>query len=1063
MSLMRVQTVRVKSQSEKNGAGGEGAAHPISGATSTGPLSIPWRRLKLGLSIGLACFGVGFLVFGCILPAFVENVISSGVKDLVRLDPNVMDADALADFQNRTGHQNFYLYNLTNLYQVLTQGAKPNFQEVGPIRTTKAPYRYNISWHTDQSYVEYDWLTTYTVHEDDQHYLSEKVIAPNPFTLGGAAQVLRLYNGGAAAMTDPTWKPNVRFTGNYLNEAIWTSGFFGQQVLPGVMDLFSNASSVFLTQVRGASMAYYTMFMPAYCGGQATCMNEAKGNWSTGDKTWEQSSPTAQALWTGFALPLPLMSSNPTAVANAVFDSNNVFGLANTAGLAEWAKLEALQKADPTSTATQTQAGKIMAGLGMDNPNDLGIIGAWLSTMTTTLPGDTAGIGAAYERSVCQMLTGVIQQSVTAGGGATVFSQLYANTADYVLTSWQDIGALQFGTGIVTASMLRGSAAFVDGAGASIAAAAAASSTDLAAMPFAFDSSRQEPVEFVQGILHYYNHNKHLTQADTASWWPGSSQAGLWQVNPSLLFMPDGVTPKQLTILQAKTLINLLENDPAAYGTLIQELLPIYAAYLGTFSTQFNSGDSTTWTSAINNATTAAQNAINVAKSTSGTYLGNSTKTGGLGLDTNNWYMYWTYFFNYVGTRLTGYLADLDPSSGVTPSNKGLFAIQTVEEMLFGYNVLGLAMPSIAGKRIDARPYQDLLNEDYLAHIGRHYRQDTGHKDIATVGQWIKYEGVSSYKTNCEYIDPGNDGYCNHLMDWTIWGEDSAVAGTQPITNSPPFHEDDPVTDIRLYVTQIGRAVPVKYTKDVEIKGIPLRRYQLNQAMIDADFVTPNPDKNEEQWYQSGVPDGLFSIQTLMGGVPAISSLPYFGLANSSVYSGKISCNGQECSDVYDISKHETFLDVHSLTGLTMNGYQRLQANFRVSAQEWFTGLPAGAPTQGSYPFYPDGFMGGAPPGGMNYHYNNLFACPDFKSEGRIDTCRETLYLPYYWSEIYDTISDDDAQKVRDSNSEVDSARKLASNFRIAGITVGVISMVAGGIGVGYMMLLSRRSSAYKK
>jgi hypothetical protein len=49
-----------------------------------------------------------------------------------------------------------------------------------------------------------------------------------------------------------------------------------------------------------------------------------------------------------------------------------------------------------------------------------------------------------------------------------------------------------------------------------------------------------------------------------------------------------------------------------------------------------------------------------------------------------NWYAVWSYLYNYVGNELSGSLAQLDPNTGLTPQNNGLFTKMTVSQMLFG-------------------------------------------------------------------------------------------------------------------------------------------------------------------------------------------------------------------------------------------------------------------------------------------------------------------------------------------------------------------------------------------
>jgi hypothetical protein len=67
----------------------------------------------------------------------IDDKIDEGVRESVLLDPRTWSDTAEQNFYNQTTLEDFYLFNITNLYAVLTQGDKPNFQEVGPIRTRR--------------------------------------------------------------------------------------------------------------------------------------------------------------------------------------------------------------------------------------------------------------------------------------------------------------------------------------------------------------------------------------------------------------------------------------------------------------------------------------------------------------------------------------------------------------------------------------------------------------------------------------------------------------------------------------------------------------------------------------------------------------------------------------------------------------------------------------------------------------------------------------------------------------------------------------------------------------
>ena len=310
--------------------------------------------------------------------------------------------------------------------------------------------------------------------------------------------------------------------------------------------------------------------------------------------------------------------------------------------------------------------------------------------------------------------------------------------------------------------------------------------------------------------------------------------------------------------------------------------------------------------------------------------------------------------------------------------------------MLFGdYQARfpGVAIPAIAGPLLGSKPYQQLLDEDYLAHpLGRQWAQNTGHADLEHVGQWIAYEGTAQYEYNCELVDPSSKLTCatpqgRGANNWRVWHGNATIAGTGPSTQVAPWKEstEDRPQYLEFYVTELKRAVKVEYKSDREVKGIDVRRYGLFEALTNVSYVEDNQEKNAEKWRQANVPDGLFSQSSVKGGVPAFASLPHFGLARPGEINPGATCNYSSCSEWFIPAIHETFIDVNPLTGIVLNGAKRLQANFRISAQEYFTGNYSSALFPSGYPeAYPAGYDRAAlpaqlqNPGGLNYHYNNL-------------------------------------------------------------------------------------------
>jgi hypothetical protein len=80
------------------------------------------------------------------------------------------------------------------------------------------------------------------------------------------------------------------------------------------------------------------------------------------------------------------------------------------------------------------------------------------------------------------------------------FSQLYADVASYNPTSYDDIGALQFGSGFVAGLIKTNSTMFVDGMGLPTSALSTTGVDPAAPFNFNDGASEAEPMEFTAGI-----------------------------------------------------------------------------------------------------------------------------------------------------------------------------------------------------------------------------------------------------------------------------------------------------------------------------------------------------------------------------------------------------------------------------------------------------------------------------------------------------------------------------------------------------------------------------------
>lgn len=1039
---------------------------------STPKPGMPWRKAKLGMGGCCLFAGLVLVALGILLPVVVDDMVKKGVTKLAILDPEKFSESAAANWINQTTHQDFYLYNCTNLFAVLTSGATPNFQEVGPIRTRRYPYRYNVSWDTPNSQVSFNQVTMYDVIEEDRWYLRQPIIAVNAFYLGLNAQVMTSVVGAVnnALAGGVPQRPVSRFPGGYLSEQQAVLGFLGSEVVPGfIKGAFVGNDSALIMQLRNAGTIFYAGVVEGTIaalvgGGYPTSRDEVLSVWAnnTVKVPGLRLSAYNPSMFYGFELDTPLQTVNYTVVAKNLWNTAHPYSLFSEIGLHNWAIFAA--KATPcfvtgnpaTCGALYPDLVAIATSLQIDLPamaNDIQSIAFWLKKFSVdALPGTT--IGNAYEKTVCTAISGVIHNYRLAYPTSPFTLAYTANEADYLPQTWLDVGALQFGTGIILGVLTQSELTLKNGTGISLSTMSPTATLNaLAAEP--------EPFEFTAGIRYYISHRLKVPPSVSATWPTGADQYGLWGINSALLWS-DKINDVliNLNIAQTKILFNRLLTDVTTLGKLVAELQVIVGKYAEAFLPVFVLGNQATWGPAIMGATIAANNEMTAASLRTSS-LFNKTDIQIL-ITPTNYYAVWSYLYNYLGQELSGPLSQID-SMGIAPQNTGLFMRLTVHEMLFGQKISRFGpkavAPAIAGVEFGAKPLSQVLSEDYNTHLGRTYITNTGHADLDKVGEWIEYEGVAKYQYNCDLVDPRRRMKCatpstEFANNFKIWGANATIAGSGSSAQIGPFKEGDKNRPNKLlfYVDELKKVVTLEYKGDSVIKGITMRRYGLYNTLIDSNYTIPNPDKNDEVWYQGTgkdvVPVGLFGLSTVNGGLPVYVSLPYFGLSKSGEINPGVTCNNIPCSENYEPEEHDTHLDVEPLTGITMNGAKRLQANFRVTAHEFYTGAytdaAAGGTVGSGYPAkLPAGFpnmistfAGTNNPGGLTYMWNHLFG-----------NGRETIYLPYYWADLHDVIDDNDSSKFRKAYDSIKMARAAASGMRVAGIIVGVIVAIAS-IGV---------------
>lgn len=141
--------------------------------------------------------------------------------------------------------------------------------------------------------------------------------------------------------------------------------------------------------------------------------------------------------------------------------------------------------------------------------------------------------------------------------------------------------------------------------------------------------------------------------SETPAGWPqGANQAPFWLSNRALLFVDTAAgsttnTPRVLTVKQAMAFLDLFGNPAQSsnYGTLMGELSAVMNKYVGVL----RGGGS----AAV--ATATAQGTLAALQSDPTKYLLADPRARTL-VTSDNWYLVFSYLYNYVGHELTGTL-----------------------------------------------------------------------------------------------------------------------------------------------------------------------------------------------------------------------------------------------------------------------------------------------------------------------------------------------------------------------------------------------------------------------
>ena len=193
----------------------------------------------------------------------------------------------------------------------------------------------------------------------------------------------------------------------------------------------------------------------------------------------------------------------------------------------------------------------------------------------------------------------------------------------------------------------------------------------------------------------------------------------------------------------------------------------------------------------------------------------------------------------------------------------------------------------------------------------------TNHTDVSDALQ----SKTSTFKTGANDLEE-----IGQYVEWqenttvTVWASPETVRGTGGTQFAPGV---TPSETLVVWVSELLRAVDFVFTKETQVEGIDLLRFELSDDTLKSSSQLAANAK-----YYQGIA-GLANM-TAAQGIPLFLSKPHFLDADSTLG------NNMGISAA-DPEKHDTFLDVEPITGAVMNAKKRLQINLQVYASNYFS------------------------------------------------------------------------------------------------------------------------------
>ena len=257
----------------------------------------------------------------------------------------------------------------------------------------------------------------------------------------------------------------------------------------------------------------------------------------------------------------------------------------------------------------------------------------------------------------------------------------------------------------------------------------------------------------------------------------------------------------------------------------------------------------------------------------------------------------WGYISRYFVTKALGYF-----------DSEQLFLTRPVHEVIWGYE------DPLLGYLKAANPYMYPISN-----VGYFMRRNFTH------------DGVYTVHTGADNVaDIGKVSHHNGRTELDIWTTKWAnmINGTDG-SSGPPFSFN--MTSSAVFVSDICRSIQGVYKKDVQVKGIRLRRfggdpYDMENATVNPDnigFCTP-AGTPKDKCLPAGLINSTLCQEPIDGfRLPAIFSFPHFLNADKSVQNSVLGLSPNK-------EEHQTIIDMEPWTGMVLQVAKRLQINIFV-------------------------------------------------------------------------------------------------------------------------------------